>query len=149
MQPQKETLFHALMPLVSLFAERFRHMMLSRYWCMISIRREAYVLYIYPYMTCYPYTSYLVDHRSHQPNQVITNIDLLILRDRTDGRSACNPHVSKACNCLVSQTKHTNRHEALLIGSIGYDFTFIVYTMYHSHVSTTPHSTLHTPPYSM
>lgn len=61
---------------------------------------------------------------------------LLILRDRTDGRSAGNPHVSKACNCLGSQTKHIIRHEALLIGSIGYDFTFNVFTMYHSHVST-------------
>lgn len=31
------------------------------------------------------------------------------LRDRTDGRSAGNPHVSKACNCLVSQTKQPAR----------------------------------------
>lgn len=100
------------MPLVSHFAERFRHMMVSRYlmfgvvlYRLQTREGSGIVLYLYPYMTWYPYTSYLVDHRSHQPNQMMTNIDLLILRDRTDGRSAGNPHVSKACNCLVSQTK--------------------------------------------
>lgn len=129
MQPQKETLFHALMPLVSLFAERFRHMMLSSY--LIIIFLSDYV---------HPEVVHIVSGRSSfsstKPNDSNHSIklfymDLLILRDRTDGRSAGNPHVSKACNCLVSQTKHIIRHEALPIGSIGYDFTFNVF----NHVS--------------
>lgn len=116
---------------------------------MISIRYMYVLVHAERHMYCMyvPVSVHIISCRSSfsstKPNDNNSySMYLLILRDRTDGRSAGNLHVSKACNCLVSQTKHTNRHEALLIGSIGYDFTSNVLTMYPNHVSTTPQ--LHT-----
>lgn len=120
---------------------------------MISIRYMYVLVHAERHMYCMyvPVSVHIISCRSSfsstKPNDNNSySMYLLILRDRTDGRSAGNLHVSKACNCLVSQTKHTNRHEALLIGSIGYDFTSNVLTMYPNHVSTTPQ--LHTSQYS-
>lgn len=98
------------------YPEIFRHMnVVPGIWCTLQLCIYMYVCMISITLVakhkvtsrCIPY--YLVDRRSCQTKITkLTYLWYFTLRDRTDGRSAYNPHVSKACNIrLVSHTTGT------------------------------------------
>lgn len=88
-----------------------------------------YVLYRVQYV----HTSYLVvvDRRSCLPSKFkrYPVPVILTLRDRTDGRSAYNPHVSKACNLSSLPYKAYQPARGLAHWLIGYFNIHVSITM--------------------